>query len=463
MIKAFVGSGGKTTLIKQYAKEYLNQGLKVLVTTSTHMMVEDNTLLSDDPQLILKELNEKHYAMAGIPDGHKITSLSINTYEKVCQYADVVLIEADGSKRMPLKYPNVHEPVIYDNVDEIVVVTSLLALGLKAQDCVHRLHLAMDHISIKEDDDIQAQHIQYLLIEGYLKPLKKHYPNKKISIHVTHDDSLYQRIIAKLIEEDKDVLMIQREWFSLQKKLIICGGGHVAYELAKMASHLDFYIKVIDDRKEFANKNRFDFVDEVICDSFTHLENYLSLNGYYVVVTRGHKDDYQCVKTILNHSYDYLGMIGSKIKVKKTLKNLQNDGLSEDKLHTIHAPIGLDIHAQTPAEIAISILAEIIQEKNQKNSSFLSKELLNYKGNGVLCIIIDKSGSSPRGIGSMMVVEKERIIDSIGGGAIENEVIKEAKSIHHVTMKQYHLNNKESAKLGMICGGSNSILFIPLF
>lgn len=463
MIKAFVGSGGKTTLIKKYAKEYLAQGLKVFVTTSTHMLIENDTLLSDDSKVIIKELNEKHYAMAGIKDGNKIKSLSLNTYEKVCQHADVVLIEADGSKCMPLKFPNEHEPVIYDNVDEIVVVSSLLALDLKAQDCIHRLHLAMKHISIQEDDDIHAQHIQDLLREGYLKPLQKHYPDKKISIQITHDDSLYQRAVAKLIEEDKDVSLIQREWFSSQKELMICGAGHVAYELAKIASCLDFYIKVMDDREEFANKDRFDFVDEVICDEFSHLEKYLIHNGYYVVVTRGHKDDYQCVKTILEHSYEYLGMIGSKLKVKKTLNDLQNEGLSEDRLQTIHAPIGLDIHAKTPAEIAISILAQIIQEKNQKCTSFLSKELLDYKGSGVLCIIIDKIGSSPRGIGSMMVVDKERMIDSIGGGAIENEVIKDAKSIHHVTIKEYHLNNKDSEKLGMICGGSNSILFVPLF
>lgn len=459
MIKAIVGSGGKTTFIKQQAKDYYNQGLKVFVTTSTHMMIEKETLLCDDAKTIIHELDSHHYVMAGIQDGYKIKALSYETYKEVCQHADVVFIEADGSKHMPLKFPNENEPVIYDNVDEIIVVSSLFALDQKASECVHRL----DNVSfIQEDDIITATHIQKLLREGYLKPLHLQYPNKKITIHINHDDSLYQRAIAKLIEEDIDVSIVKKEWFTSQKELMICGGGHVSYELAKIASHLDFYIKVMDDRQEFANKERFDCVDEVICDCFENLDQYLCHNGYYVVVSRGHKDDYICVKTILANDYEYLGMIGSKLKVKKTFEKLSYDGFSDQQIHSIHAPIGLDIHAQTPSEIAISILAQIIQEKNKNYSSYISQELFHYKGKGTLCIIVDKKGSSPRGVGSMMFVSENGIIDSIGGGAIENAVIQEAHHVQHVLLKEYHLNNKDSEKLGMICGGSNHILFIPL-
>lgn len=459
MIKAIVGSGGKTTLIRQLAKDYYDQGYKVFVTTSTHMMIEEKTLLSDDAQTIIHELEKNRYVMAGIQEGSKIKALSYDTYMEVCQHADVVLIEADGSKQMPLKFPNENEPVIYDHVDEILVVTSLLALDHKAKECVHRLN-EIDFI--QEDDVITANHVQRLLREGYLKPLKNRYPDKKITIKVNHDASLYQRSLARLIEEDMDASLIRREWFSPQKELMICGGGHVAYELAKIAKHLDFYIKVMDDRKEFANKERFDFVDEVICDSFDHLDQYLGNHGYYVVVSRGHKDDYECVRTILHHSYEYLGMIGSKLKVKKTCEKLMQDGFSSEKIKTLHAPIGLDIHAQTPAEIAISILAEIIQIKNQQYASTLSKKLYQYQGQGTLCIIIDKKGSSPRGIGSMMLVSEKDTIDSIGGGPIENALIQEALCVEHVSIKQYHLNQKDSEKLGMICGGSNQILMIPL-
>ncbi|MGN1181692.1 MAG: selenium cofactor biosynthesis protein YqeC [Faecalibacillus sp.] len=462
MIKAVIGSGGKTTLIKQMADEYVKQGYKVFVTTSTHMYKEKGTLIDFDIDHMIHELEYHHYLMAGKEEGEKIRSLSLSDYMKICQHADVVLIEADGSKNMPLKFPNQNEPVIYDNVDEIIVVSSLLALGKKAKDVIFRLSLAQQYCNIQDDDIIEAKHIQLLLKKGYLEPLTKNNPDKKITIHINHDHSLYQRTLAKLLEGHQDVNLINQKWFSCKKTLMICGGGHVAYELAKMASQLDFYIKVMDDRKEFANKERYDFVDEVICDSFDHLERYLIKDAYYVVVTRGHKDDYECVKTILNHSYEYLGMIGSKIKVNQIFEKLRNDRLAEDKIQTIHAPIGLNIQAQTPAEIAVSILAQMILEKNKRCSSSISQKLMNYQGKGVLCIIIDKTGSSPRGIGSMMLVHDNQIIDSIGGGAIENEVIQKARTIHDIEIVKYHLDNKDSEKLGMICGGSNTILFIPL-
>ena len=82
-----------------------------------------------------------------------------------------------------------------------------------------------------------------------------------------------------------------------------------------MASCLDFKVKVIDDRADFVNEERFPTAEEVICDSFDNLEQYLEPNAYYVVVTREHKDDFNCVKQILTKPYRYLGMIGSKGKV----------------------------------------------------------------------------------------------------------------------------------------------------
>ena len=125
MIRAFVGAGGKTTLIHEQAARYRAQGKRVFVTTSTHMFIEPDTVLSDDSEVILAQLNRTGYVMAGIPEGEKIRSLSSETYERVCSYADVVLLEADGSSRKPIKFPNSTEPVLYDNVEEIVVVCGL--------------------------------------------------------------------------------------------------------------------------------------------------------------------------------------------------------------------------------------------------------------------------------------------------------------------------------------------------
>lgn len=458
-----VGAGGKTTYIKNRAKEFLKQGKKVFVTTTTHMMKEADTIVSDDADIIRKELVEKDYVMAGRMCGEKIQSLSVETYEKVCEYADVVLVEADGSKHMPIKFPSEYEPIIPENTDEIVVVCGLYALGKPLKDVVHRLELVKECLDEKEDIIVNAGHIQELVRKGYVEPMKERYPEKNIIVEPAHDGSLYQRVVAELMRADVDVSIIKEEWFQTQPDLVICGGGHVSCELVKMASCLDFKVKVMDDREEFANPDRFPLADEVICDSFENLENYLVKDGYYAVVTRGHKDDLNCVRTILKHPYQYLGMIGSKSKIKTTYENLKKEGVTQEMLDTVYAPIGLKIGARTPAEIAVSILGEIIQVKNKKSASFISRELLNIRKKGTLCIIVEKTGSSPRGEGSMMFVTDTGTIDTIGGGAVEYAAINDARSNKEsVFIKDYCLSNRTAENLGMICGGENKVLFVPL-
>lgn len=462
MIIAIVGAGGKTTLVKKLADQYKEQGKCVFITTSTHMMIENDTLLTDDPKIIIEALKDRKCVMAGQKMGEKIGPLSPETYKEVCEYADIVLIEADGSRHMPLKYPRADEPVIYDNVDEIIIVCGLHALGGQMKDTVQRLELAKTRLHLTEEIKVQAEHIELLVKEGYVKPLREKYPDKNVRIEPNADGSLYQRAVASLLKDEEPVTAISETWFLSQPQLIVCGAGHVATELVKMAAHLDFYIKVIDDREEFANAERLPMADEVICDSFEELETYMSNQAYYVVLTRGHKSDFDCVNKIMRSSYQYLGMIGSRRKVKSTIEKLQAEGYGEEKIQTLHAPIGLAIGAQTPAEIAVSILAEIIQEKNQIDASYASRELLSITEKGTLCIIVEKKGSAPRGIGSMMFVGEDCVIDTIGGGAIEKEVIEEARKIKKITRKEYYLSNEEGADLGMICGGSNTILFIPV-
>ena len=96
MIISVVGSGGKTTLIKKLAARYRSEGKTVLVTTTTHMFIEADTLLTDDADTIIGVLLETGYAMAGIPDGQKIKALSKETFDGICDFADVILVEADG-------------------------------------------------------------------------------------------------------------------------------------------------------------------------------------------------------------------------------------------------------------------------------------------------------------------------------------------------------------------------------
>lgn len=462
MIYAVVGAGGKTSLIHRMAEAYRAQRKKVFVTTSTHMFIEEETLLTDDSDEIIEKLETTGYVMAGITAGEKIRALSEETYKAVCEHADIVLVEADGSKRMPLKYPNDQEPVIYGNVDKILVVCGLFALGRKAGEVVHRLNLAQEYLGISEDKIITPYTVQQLVQKGYIEKMQQKYPDKELKIVPSHDGSLYQRALAGLMEAGMDVSLIKEEWFESKPCLFICGGGHVAKEVAEFAEKLDFRVKVMDDRDDFANRERYPFAEEVICDSFENLSKYLEPNSFYVVVTRGHRDDFECVKKILKTPYRYLGMIGSKIKVAKTFEMLKGDGITEDQIRTIHAPIGLKIGAATPGEIAISILAEIIQEKNQKSNSSISMDLMNSEVSGMLCIIIEKTGSSPRGVGSMMLVTEDTTMDSVGGGAVEFAVIEDARAERKATIREYNLNNKDSERLGMICGGSNKILFIPV-
>ena len=462
MIISVVGSGGKTTLIKKLAELYRSQEKTVFVTTTTHMLIEEDTLLTDDADTIIRVLKEKGYATAGMPDGIKFKALSEETYAAVCAYADVVLVEADGSKRLPLKYPNATEPVIPENTDEIIVVCGLNAIGQKAKDVCHRLVLVKAHLGIEDETVITPTHVQNLITEGYLKPLRKQFPNKKITVFPHHDGSLYQRAIASLLKNEQDVSMIRKEWFCPQPKLILCGGGHVSREVAAFAHRLDFSVTVIDDRAEAVTRERFPTAEHLICDSYENLGNYLEQNACYVVVTPDHKADLQCVSTILPTQYRYLGMIGSRKKVASTFANLSNAGFSQEQISSIFAPIGLPIGAVTPAEIALSILSQIIQEKNKTHAASADKALLEAIEPGMLCIIIEKHGSAPRGTGSMMFIAQDKVLGSIGGGEPEYLAIQHAKEHPFFSIKEYALNNTAANGLDMICGGRIKVLFIPV-
>ena len=462
MVIAIVGSGGKTTLLKQMAKEYWAAGKKVFVTTTTHMFQEDDTLITDDHEIILRTLERDGYVMAGIREGDKIKGLSEESYLAVCAAADVVLVEADGSKRMPLKYPNSTEPVIPSNADEIIVVCGLQALGKRVKDVCHRPELVKSCLKIEDDTMIEPSHIQKLVTEGYLAPLRKKFPEKKIRLMPRHDETLYQRTIASLLQAEKDVSVIHENWFSPQPRLFICGGGHVAKEAAAIASYLDFGVTVIDDRADLANAERFPTAETVICDSYENLDKYLEPGAYYVVVTPDHKADLECVCKILPTKYAYLGMIGSKKKVAATFENLRKANFTEAQIETIHAPIGLAIGAVTPAEIAVSILAQIIQEKSKVHRASVDKELLDYRESGTLCIITNKNGSAPRGIGSMMFVGKTKILGSIGGGEAEFQAIEHVKENSGYSVKEYSLNRSAANGLDMICGGTITVTFIPV-
>lgn len=462
MTYAIVGAGGKTGLLKEMAAQFRQEGKSVFVTTTTRMFIEEDTLLTSDTAVIRDALRKNGYAFAGIPDGPKIKALPDSVYAEVCEAADVVLVEADGAKHMPLKYPNKTEPVIPDNADEILIVCGLHGMDKAVKDVCHRLELVKQHLDITDDTLITPHHIYRLIMEGYVKPLREKYPQKKITIVPRHDGSLYQRAIAAMLMAEQDPGVICKAWFCPQPWLVICGGGHVAREVAAMATHLDFRVRILDDRPEIMTPDRFPATVEVICDSYAHIGNYLESGACYVVVTPDHKADYQCVSTILGTDYLYLGMIGSRRKVAAATEKLREDGFTTEQIASVFAPIGLSINAVTPAEIAVSILAQIIQEKNKTHAASADRQLLELREPGTLCIIVEKHGSTPRGVGSMMFVGKDKIVGSIGGGEAEYLAISHVAETTSVTMREYHLNNKHADGLDMVCGGTIKVLFVPV-
>ena len=157
-----------------------------------------------------------------------------------------------------------------------------------------------------------------------------------------------------------------REPLAAGERLIVLGGGHIALPLAEFGSRLGFSVIVIDDRYEFANKARFPWAKQILCRSFEGCfeDLHINENDYITVVTRGHKYDDVCLRQLFRMKVPaYLGMIGSRRRVKLLMDGLRRDGFSEERIKSVYTPIGLSIGAVTPEEIAISIFAEIIQVK----------------------------------------------------------------------------------------------------
>jgi xanthine dehydrogenase accessory factor len=158
--------------------------------------------------------------------------------------------------------------------------------------------------------------------------------------------------------------------------LFIAGGGHIAMPLARMGAMLGFRVVVLDDRPAFANEERFPEADEVIAGPFAEtLAGYL-LDGqtYVVLMTRGHAHDLECLTEVIDKPVAYLGMIGSRRRVKGVLELVKEKGHADEFLARVHAPIGLDIGSLTPEEIALSVIAEVVKVRRGGTGRSLSEK-----------------------------------------------------------------------------------------
>ena len=150
--------------------------------------------------------------------------------------------------------------------------------------------------------------------------------------------------------------------------LYLVGAGHVSYHLGRLASTVGFRVHVIDDRDKFSNKDRFPDAMEVVVDNIPEwLEKAsLSPHAYAVILTRGHTHDLDALRALATQDLRYLGLLGSKAKVTRLHEVLREEGITIEHPDRLHAPVGLDIGAISPEEIAVSILAELIAVKYGK-------------------------------------------------------------------------------------------------
>lgn len=298
------------------------------------------------------------------------------------------------------------------------------------------------------------------------------------------DDIVYQQIDLslnsgklKLVEMDRRKSLLI-EPFLPEPRLLVFGGGHIAKPLTEFAARVGFAVTVIDDRPFFANAARFPEAKQVICQSFEKCFDELQLreSDYVVIITRGHRYDGVVLREILLHDVAYVGMIGSKRRVSAMREELALEGYDKDRLSRVNAPIGLDIGAITPDEIAISIVSQLISYKNKgiinrfgKDFVFpefdravaekISEESTMPKA---LVTILSSKGSVPRKAGAKMVAYYDgSTAGSIGGGCSEAGVIANAKglmlgkgfSIEHVDM-----TGDVAEDEGMVCGGVMEVL-----
>lgn len=158
-------------------------------------------------------------------------------------------------------------------------------------------------------------------------------------------------------------------------KLVVVGAGHIAVPLVQMAKVLDFFVTVIDDRLMYANRERFPAADEVLVGDMAQMlkEMTITPSCYIVLITRGHAYDEPCLREIMHSPAKYIGMIGSKRRIKACFQRFRDEEkIAEEAIERIHAPIGLDIATETPAEIAVSILGEVIKVRRGGKAASLS-------------------------------------------------------------------------------------------
>ena len=165
--------------------------------------------------------------------------------------------------------------------------------------------------------------------------------------------------------EKEGELAVFVEALAPQPELIIVGAGHIALQLARMGALLDFEVVVVDDRGAYANRERFPEADHILVGPIEQILRARTVGpaSYVVLVTRGHQHDEAALKAVIGSGAAYIGMIGSRRRIREIFRHLEQAGVRQDLFSRVHAPIGLRIDAETPAEIAVAIAAELVKAR----------------------------------------------------------------------------------------------------
>lgn len=248
------------------------------------------------------------------------------------------------------------------------------------------------------------------------------------------------------------------------KKLVICGAGHVALCLIRIAVTLGYEVTVIEDREEYAGKARTAGVQHVACRPFGEALDEIPDDQLtaYVIMTREHAHDMECLRRILRKDFAYAGMMGSRSRTELVRRQMLEEGYDARKVERVHMPIGLPISSRTPEEIAVSVAAELISVLNTADPgegfpAGMAEELAEAP-QGVLAIIVEKEGEAPRRPGTKMLVRADgSFLGTVGGGYAEAKILKTARQMISEGDRESRLIRLTMEKGSMHCGGEITV------
>lgn len=269
-----------------------------------------------------------------------------------------------------------------------------------------------------------------------------------------------------IVDTDAGQLFVER--LGMNARIIVCGAGTVGQEVIKLGKMLGLNVVVLEDRSDYADIAKNLGADEVYCMAFVEgLSNITPRDtDYYVVVTREHKYDKLCLQNIISRKKAYVGLMSSRNRAQIMRDTLRFEGARDEEVNAICSPIGLNIKAQTPPEIAVSIFAEIISHKNSivKTEGYkkeILEGILNSENNSdrmILATIVSRTGSAPRDVGTKMLIHEDgSIVGSVGGGWIEANTLKLARSMFEADEKYSLYETDRQSEEAVLCGGYESI------